>query len=155
MSFINFLVSQKIIPEGQVPSLKEKIKEGTTTLEKVLFDLGLDNQEILEKKGEYFGVPYRNLYDMEVPFDILKYVPEESALHYKIVPIGLNENFLEIGIVDPENLEARDALNFISAKENLPFKLFLISEEDFARVWIFIKDFLAKSQKLLQNSRRI
>jgi type IV pilus assembly protein PilB len=39
-----------------------------------------------------------------------------------------------VGIVDPDNIEARDALNFISTKADLPFKLFLISEIDFAKV---------------------
>lgn len=134
MSFINFLASQNIIPESQIPVIKEKIKSGEKTLEATLFELGLDNQEILEKKGEYYSVPYRNLSDLNVPFDILKYVPEESALHYRFVPIGLKDGFLEIGIVDPENIEARDALSFISSKENLPFKLYLISEEDFKKV---------------------
>jgi len=134
MSFINFLASQNIISEGQIPGIKEKIKNGETTLEKELFAIGLDNQEILEKKGEYYNVPYRNLADLNVPFDILKYVPEESALHYKFVPIGLKDGFLEVGIVNPENIEARDALSFISSKENLPFKLFLISEGDFAKI---------------------
>lgn len=134
MSFINFLASQNIISEGQIPSIKEKIKNGESKLEDFLFDLGMDKQQILEKKGEYYGVPFRNLFDIEVPFEILKYVPEESALHYKFAPIGLRDGFLEIGIVEPDSIEARDALNFISAKENLPFKLFLISEEDFSKI---------------------
>ena len=134
MSFINFLASQNIIPEDQVPVLKEGIKKGQTTLDDFLYKMGLDAQQILEKKGEYYNVPYRNLADLNIPFDILKYVPEESALHYKFVPIGLKDDFLEIGIVDPENIEARDALSFISTKENLPFKLFLISEDDFKQV---------------------
>jgi type IV pilus assembly protein PilB len=134
MSFINFLASKNIISEEKIPQIKEKIKSGEQTLEEALFAIGLDKQQILESKGEYYNVPYRNLGDLNVPFDILKYVPEESALHYKFVPIGLKEGFLEVGIVNPENIDARDALSFISSKENLPFKLFLISEEDFQEV---------------------
>ena len=49
-------------------------------------------------------------------------------MHYKFVPIGLQDNVLEVGILDPDNIEARDALNFISAKINLPFKIFLIKK---------------------------
>jgi type IV pilus assembly protein PilB len=41
---------------------------------------------------------------------------------------------LEVGIVNPESIEARDALNFITSKSNLPFKLYLISEDDFAKI---------------------
>jgi type IV pilus assembly protein PilB len=134
MSLINFLAGKNVIPEGQVPLIKEKIKAREKTLESFLLELGLDNEQILNYKGEYYNVPYRNLADLDVPFDILKYVPEESALHYKFVPIGMNEGFLEVGIVDPDNIEARDALAFISSKENIPFKLFLVSEDDFKKV---------------------
>jgi type IV pilus assembly protein PilB len=134
MSFINFLASKNIIPESEIPGLKEQIKNGDVSLEAKLFDFGLDNQQILEQKGEYYNVPYRNLEDLNIPFDILQYVPEESALHYKFVPIGMVDGFLEVGIVNPENIQARDALSFISSKENIPFKLFLISEDDFNQV---------------------
>ena len=134
MSFINFLASKNIIPEGQIPVIKEKIKSGESTLEQELFILGMDNQQILDSKGEYYNVPFKDLSEVEVQFDVLKYVPEESALYYKFVPIGIKDGFLEIGIVNPENIEAKDALNFISSKENLPFKLFLISEDHFKKV---------------------
>jgi type IV pilus assembly protein PilB len=151
MSFLNFLASQNIIPEGEIPALKEKIKTGETSLEKALFDIGMDIQQVLERKGEYYNVPYRNLSNAEIPFDILKYVPEESALHYKFIPIGLNDGFLEIGIVDPDNIEARDALTFISSKENLPFKLFLISEDDFKKVLDVYKGLSGQVTKALSE----
>lgn len=37
-------------------------------------------------------------------------------------------------MTDPDNLEARDALTFISAKIGMPYKLFLITETDFDRL---------------------
>lgn len=151
MSFINYLVSQNILPEGQVPAMKERIRSGEATLEGELYNLGLNKNQILEKKGEYYNVPYRNLSDANVPFDVLKYVPEESALHYKFVPIGIKDGFLEIGIVSPENIEARDALNFISSKENLPFKLFLISEDDFNNVLNVYKGLSGQVTKALSE----
>jgi type IV pilus assembly protein PilB len=41
---------------------------------------------------------------------------------------------LEVGITDPDNIEALDALNFISSKSGLPYKVFLISEKDYESV---------------------
>jgi type IV pilus assembly protein PilB len=76
----------------------------------------------------------RSLKNKEIPFEILNYIPEESAIHYKIVPIGISKGVLEIGVVDPENIEAEDALNFISSRIHMPFATFLISEEDFQHV---------------------
>ena len=75
--------------------------------------------------------PTKNLKDVEIPSKILDYIPQEAALHYGIVPLGVKDHVLEVGALDPNNLEARDAMNFISARIGLPYKLFLITEEDF------------------------
>jgi type IV pilus assembly protein PilB len=50
------------------------------------------------------------------------------------VPLAIEDGVLEVGTTDPDNLEAVEALNFIAARANLPYKFFLISDEDFDRV---------------------
>lgn len=82
--------------------------------------------------GSPFSPPTKNLKDLEVSSKILDYIPQESAEHYRIVPIGVRDGVLEVGAIDPGDLEARDALNFISSRIGLPYKLFLISESDFS-----------------------
>ena len=79
-------------------------------------------------------VPKKEIGETKIPSEILSIIPEESAEHYRFVPLAINEGALEVGIVDPDNIEARDALNFISVKTRTPFKLFQISEEDFEKV---------------------
>jgi len=80
------------------------------------------------------NIPKRVVGDAKIPFDVLKYVPEESARHYNFVPIALANGVLEVGVIDPDNLVARDALQFISSRANLPFKLFRVSETDLRNV---------------------
>jgi type IV pilus assembly protein PilB len=46
----------------------------------------------------------------------------------------MEDGTLKIGILDPESIEARDALTFIMGKLNLPYKIFLISQKDFEKV---------------------
>ncbi len=80
------------------------------------------------------NVPIRALEEAKVPYDVLRYIPEESAEHYKIAPLGFVENVLEVGMVDPEDIQAIDALNFIARATGIPFKIFRISEKDFDRI---------------------
>ncbi len=80
---------------------------------------------------ENTGAPARSLKDEELSAKVLEYIPQDSALHYRIVPIAVKDGVLEVGAIDPNDLDARDALNFISSKIGMPYKLFLISEEDF------------------------
>ncbi|MEX2013637.1 MAG: GspE/PulE family protein [Parcubacteria group bacterium] len=83
-------------------------------------------------KGSVPNIPTRSLKDVEISGQILEYISQDSAEHYKVVPIGVKDGVLEVGATDPNDLEARDALNFISSRIGLPYKLFLISEKDFA-----------------------
>src|SRR3989338_5475319 len=79
-------------------------------------------------------VPVRALGDTKIPYEVLKYIPEESAAHYALVPIGVSEGVLEVGLVDPDNMDAVDALNFIARTSGMPFKIFRVTREDFDKV---------------------
>src|SRR3990167_3041006 len=79
-------------------------------------------------------VPVRSIGDTKIAYEILRYVPEESGTHYGLVPLGVAEGVLEIGMLDPEDINGIDALNFIARTTGMPFKIFQISKEDFDRV---------------------
>jgi type IV pilus assembly protein PilB len=131
MGILETLVEKKIISVTDIPAIKKEVRATGGSLEASLLKRGINPQDILIAKSESLGIPVRSLDEQSVPFEVLKYIPEESALHYRFVPIGLADGVLEVGIVDPENIEARDALNFISSRIGMPFRLFLISENDF------------------------
>jgi type IV pilus assembly protein PilB len=75
-------------------------------------------------------IPTINLNEVKISLDVLKYIPEESASFYQFIPLQIKDGVLEVGMVDPENIEAKDVLQFISSTNNLPFKVFRISKED-------------------------
>src|SRR3989344_6417930 len=79
-------------------------------------------------------VPIKDLEGKKIPYDVLRYIPEESAVYYKFAPIGLVDGTLEVGMTNPDNVAARDALQFIVSKTNLPFKIFAISQKDFDEI---------------------
>lgn len=134
MNLLSLLADSGVLERGRVPELEVELAKPNTSPEDVLQKAGVTLSDILKVKGDYYGVPTRELGENSVPFDILRYIPEESARHYRLAPIGESEGALEVGVTDPDNLEARDALTFISAKIGMPYKLFLITETDFDRL---------------------
>src|SRR3989344_8366628 len=72
--------------------------------------------------------------DHKISADILNYVSRNSVTYYQFVPIGQADGVLEVGMLDPNNLEARDALQFIASKLGLPYKIFQISQASFDNV---------------------
>ena len=110
---------------------KERTRDSARDTEEVLIENESDKDVVLKTHGDYYKIPTRKIEEKDISRSLLKYIPEDSANYYKFVPVGLKENVLEVGIVDPGNIEARDALNFIASKLNIPYKIFLISKTDF------------------------
>lgn len=134
MSLIDVLVQKKIVSRDDVVEIEREMEQQSLSAEDALLRHGINTEDILAAKAEYLDVPTKSLAGAEIAFNVLAYIPEESAVHYRFVPLFLKDGVLEVGLVDPDNIEARDALNFISSKVHLPFKIFLISEEDFTKV---------------------
>ncbi len=76
-------------------------------------------------------IPSKALGGQQIAPEVLGLVPADAATHYRFVPLGVADGVLEVGMVNPEDLAARDALQFIASKVGLPFKVFQISEDDF------------------------
>ena len=134
MGILETLVKKNIIADEDVPAIKKELKESGAKLDEILQKRGVATVDLLAIKGEFYGVPVKVLDNQGIPFEILRYVPEESAVHYKFAPLSITDGVLEIGMVEPDNIEARDALNFISSKIGLPYKAYLISRDDFEKI---------------------
>ena len=134
MSILDVLKDKQVIKIEDIAGIEAEALSSGLSLEQVLVSRGVTPEQILESKGEALLIPTKSLKGVDVPGKILGYIPEESASHYHFVPIGVSEGVLEVGMVDPDDMEARDALNFISSRIGMPYKLFLISEEDLTHV---------------------
>lgn len=133
MSVVDILLNKNLIKKDDIHEVNERLSNGES-LEKILVECGVRPEDVLAAQGEFLDIPVRSLGDVSVAYETLDYIPEESAVYYKFVPIGIKDNVLEVGLVDPDNIEARDALNFIAAKKNIPYKVYLITSEDYNKV---------------------
>jgi len=149
MTTLELLVKKNIINDADVPKIEKLASSSDKTYEEVLADMGISIDTILDVKGDYYNLPTKNLENQTVPFSVLKYISEDAATHYGFVPLSLKDGALEIGMVDPENIEARDALTFITDKLNLPYKIFIISEKDFKKVIESYKGLSGEVSKVL------
>src|SRR3989339_571485 len=78
-----------------------------------------------------FDIPVRDLKGIKIPLDVLKYVPRDSAEYFQMLPLAVTDGVLELGLTDPDSPEARDAVQFIASKNDIPYKIFLISKSGF------------------------
>ena len=129
--FLDYLLKQQIITEFQYNQVLAELESqfGGDT-DKALQAVGISEDTITAAKAAYYQLPYIKIDEKKQDKESLHFISEESATHYNFAPLTFTDGVLSIGITEPENMEAMNALQFISVKQGIPFKIFLISKHD-------------------------
>ncbi|MDD3531342.1 MAG: GspE/PulE family protein [Candidatus Pacebacteria bacterium] len=133
MNFLGLLVDKGLLSAGDRAAVDVELAKGRTLTE-ILAEHNISLADSLEEVAKTYSIPSRILGEPPADDQVFAYIPLESARHYQFVPLDIKEGALEVGITDPDNIEALDALAFISGKIGLPYKVFLITKQDFDRV---------------------
>ena len=132
MSLLEELTEEGVIEKSQIGEIKNRAKEKFNgDIDQALVESGITEEKILEAKGKFLQMPIIKVNRDNISFDALKYISEDSAAHYHIAPIELKEGVLAVGVLNGEDMQTMDALQFISSKVGIPFKIFLISKSDY------------------------
>jgi len=150
MNILDILLEKKLITKEDIHELRAQMDTGVS-LDDALAARGVKPDDVLAARGDFLNIPVRSIADTSIPFGILEYIPEDSARHYRFAPIGMRDGVLEVGVVDPDNMEARDALSFLAAKNNIPYKIFLITDDDFGKVLEAYKGITSEVSKALSE----
>lgn len=128
-----YLIDNGFLKESQVKALALPPVASPVELEQALLKNNLVNtEELLKAKSSVLGVPYFDLTDVTIPSEILQLFPEDSVLHYKFVPIKKEGNQLMVGMVDPDDVEAKEALKFIAIEGQFTTKINVILDSGFS-----------------------
>ncbi len=122
-----------LLDESKINFIKEKLSESPDAdIDKIIKQYYIINLEDYTKlKADVINVPYKILIDQEIERETLRILPQNLSENYKMVVFDKNENTLSVGLVDPENFNAIEAIEFLAHKNNYNVKYYLISEESF------------------------
>ncbi|HYU64772.1 MAG TPA: GspE/PulE family protein [Candidatus Paceibacterota bacterium] len=129
---INELIKlDKISPtqaeEFELLSQRENKDFGQVIVEKNV----ISDQELLKLKAQVYRLPIVDFSTTELQRDALQEVSEDVSAFYKIVPFAKDSVVLRIGILNPEDIDALEALKFIASDKGLALEKYLISYRDF------------------------
>jgi type IV pilus assembly protein PilB len=138
MSILLLLQEQGYISDDVLSTINRLVTEESKPAEVALIEAGIEASVLRTVSGEYYQVPTFEITEgFEITTSVLSYIPEDSALHYHIVPLSLEEDVLVVGVNDPDDLQVREALNFIGTKHNLPFKMVFMLMSDIIKAQQF------------------
>ncbi len=148
MSYLDVLAQQGAIDPYAIDDIMDRASSSDADVDTILEDMQVPQEAIRRSKAQFFNLPERQVDARSITYDLLKFIPEESARHYRFVPIGMTDGILEIGMIDPADLEAKNALQFISSKINMPYRVFVITPNDLNGV---LENYLGLSDTVQTN----
>lgn len=121
--------------KSKAAALEYEVKTSDKKEEEVLLEQKIVSEDFLfGLKSQLVKIPLKVVSEEEILLKALETIPEESAKYYKIIPLKRDEKNLEIGMVYPEDLKAREALDFLARQNNFNYKVYLITLSNLEKI---------------------
>jgi type IV pilus assembly protein PilB len=109
------LIKENLITSDQLRQALEHQKASGGRLGTCLMKLGfISDDEITGVLSRQYGVPSINLKYYEVDANVIKLIPQDTAVRYQIVPLSRVGSTLTIAMTDPTNVFAMDDIKFMT-----------------------------------------
>ena len=123
MEILEQLIESGALTTEKSTEVQQSVQKDGISYEDALLKVSVPAETVRNLYAQHYGVEAMTFTETDtIAQQVLAYIPEDSARHYRMVPVRVEDGVLLVAANDPDNLQLREALNFISTKNNLPFK---------------------------------
>ena len=127
-TLISELIKLRIIEESEVANLEDSAKKAKRDLSQILIDTGrLSDKDLTQLKSRVYRLPALDLETIDLDKGALSVISEDVVNFYKIVPFAKTDEVLRVGIINPEDIDALEALKFIAADKGLTLEKYVVA----------------------------
>ncbi len=135
MPLLEELLKKGLLEKEGAEALEKELQTSDKKLEEVILGEKLVTEEdLFTLKSQYLNIPLKNVEAKEVPLEVLELIPLETAKHYQMVALSREDNTLDIGMVYPEDLDAQEAIKFLSRRDKFDYSISLITPSTFDKI---------------------
>ncbi|MCH8244295.1 type II/IV secretion system protein [Patescibacteria group bacterium] len=135
MNILETLIQRSLLLSEVAANVQKEATQSQKLIEEVLLEKKLVEEELLFSiKSEILQIPLKSVEPKDIPLKVLELIPEDAASHYRMVPLTMRQGVVEIGMIAPEDVKAKEALNFLSRQKSFSFQVALLSVSQFAAV---------------------
>lgn len=146
------LVTAGVLSQEQAQALQTTPPNAEESFEMLLTRaFKVDAQRLLAAKSAAADVVAQSIGNATVPAEVLREIPAEAALQYQMVPLAKQGNNLMVGMVDPSNVKAQEALRFIFLRSETTPSVVVITEEDFKKVFAIYQELKSEVKSALAD----
>ncbi len=124
------LQDRGMIKYDQLNLILEEAKESKRGVEEILEKI-VNIEDLTQAKSRFYNLAYQNITELIINNKVLNIIPSEVAQNYKIICFGEKDKKIKVGIIDPDNFKAIEAVDFLAKENDLQAEFFLISKNSF------------------------
>lgn len=134
-TLVEELIKAGVVSEDDINALEKLAQTQNKDFGQIIIDQGvMPENDFMDFKSKVYQLPIVRLEEIDLDKEALKELPEEIVSFYKVVPFAKEGGVLKVGIVNPEDINALEALKFISSQKGLATEKYLIGYRDFENI---------------------
>lgn len=123
------LVKQNLLSDELGKKLLSEASLSKKNIEELIHERRIVGEEkIAGIKSKILNIPYKEIKVEEIDAEILKLVPAETIRNYKIVPISRSGDMLIVGMVNPDDSKAQEAIKFVAKQLRIDLGVYLVNQ---------------------------
>jgi type IV pilus assembly protein PilB len=137
MSQINNLLLENLVARNLLTTpvaaevLNKSIKTNVLPEDILLSENLIKPAELMTVKSQIYNLPLADLEGKRINDSILDLIPQEVAENYQVIAFDRVGKEVYVGLVNPQNFKAQEAIDFLAQKGGFKIKYFLISPANF------------------------
>ncbi|OGY59069.1 MAG: hypothetical protein A3H06_00525 [Candidatus Colwellbacteria bacterium RIFCSPLOWO2_12_FULL_44_13] len=130
-TLLNKLVEKTLLTSEAAKKIGREAELLQKPVEDLLYGHRLvDEIELTKLRSELLSIPYEKVNLEEITPNLLKLIPSETAQNYKVIPLARTKEMLTVGMVNPEDIRAQEALRFVAKELKINLGVYLVAPSD-------------------------
>ncbi len=132
---LDILLAEKRINPGQYQEFKNELeKRGGDVLVKLETQKIVKSDDVAQAIATLFGLEYEKLDNFQADLKALQFLPEDFANNYQVAVFAKEGDLIKVALIDPTNLKAMEAIEFLAREKNLRVQYCLTKAESLANL---------------------
>ncbi len=128
----DLLIDLNIITKKQLDLIKVQSAESGQSIEKILIEMPeIPKEDLCKVMAISLNMPYVDLRTKKIDSKVLNVITRDMAEKYQVVPFGIIGQFLNVAMVDPNDVQSID---FIEKKTGFRIRSYMATKESLEQV---------------------
>ena len=129
------LLERGLIKPDQLEKIHQSMEEeGKTLVDVIQEEKLIYSEQLAQVKAQALGVPYMDLSSVTPSPQAMRDISKQAAATYRFVAFDERDGKLLVGMDEPENFQALEAVKFIARKRGLSPEIYVASKDGIDRL---------------------